>query len=177
MWCRVPGYAHHFSSSHVVCQFRLGLALVAFPVLHFLLSLFCSAFSFFFHFLSLSMMSAHRPSDGVGVGASRLPGRSRDTRTDPLFSVSDFIREYDAVLDLPLFAAMRMNGNSGFLWDIRFQHNHGTAVGAWRRRRCLRCGRVASICCCSSSFVDIPFVLCFEEVVYEKALRLLVAAK
>lgn len=49
----------------------------------------------------------------MNTGVPRSAGPSRDTRMDPLFPASNFIREYGAYLNLQRLAAMRINGDRG----------------------------------------------------------------
>lgn len=76
-------------------------------------------------------------SDGsAGAGASSSAGCSKDTPTDTMFPVSDFILEYGANFESQCFAAMQMNGNSTSIWDVH--GSDATAILRWvlGRRNC-----------------------------------------
>lgn len=105
-----------YSSSQVVCKFRFALELVAFlfhiPVFEFSVPLFpSSSFSF-------STTSAAVSGGGAGAGTSWSSGRSRDSRADLQFPVSDFICEYGTYIDSQRFSGLWMNGDSGLVWDV-----------------------------------------------------------
>lgn len=94
----------------------------------------------------------------------------------PRFSVSNFICEYAAYFDSGEIAAMPIEGDKRYVWDVRPRGNGDITVGDWNKRRRHSGRRGTYTCPCVFPGVDIPFVLCFKDVGYEKALRQLFAA-
>lgn len=94
----------------------------------------------------------------------------------PNFSERHFW-DYDAYLDPFHFKARRMIGNSVFAWDFDFRRHRDTAVGACPMRWWRGASLCASVCHFVTPGVDTPFVQCFEELDYEKALGQLVAMR
>lgn len=73
-------------------------------------------------------MSAPAYGGGEAADTSRSDGRSRNTRVDPL--IRESIHALGTYHNWQRFAAMRMNGQSASMWNVRFQHNPDSVVDA-----------------------------------------------
>lgn len=136
----------------------------------------CSALQSLFLSFSFFIMSVAASDGGASASALRSADRSKDTCTDTLDPLMDFIRKNCDCLNSQRLANTKMNGDMASLWGVKFRRNRYKAVGVCEKRWWHWGNRSASICCCVLHGVDTPFMLFLEEVEYEKVLGQLIAA-